>query len=247
MGRYSAPLAPQLADLAGVAGGQRVLDVGCGPGALTAELVAALGAGGRGGGRPVGAVRRRGARAAPGCRRPAGGGRGAAVRGRRVRRGARAARRPLHGRPGRAGCGEMGRVTRAGRRRRGVRLGPRRRTGPLSPFWDAARELDPEVDDESALRGRARGPPRELFARGGAARHRGDGARRRRRAPELRGVVGAVHARRRPGGGVSRRARPGGAGAAARALPRAAARRPGRHRPRVGGARPGLGEPEETR
>ena len=44
MGRYSAPLAPQLAELAGVAGGQRVLDVGCGPGALTAELVRRAGA-----------------------------------------------------------------------------------------------------------------------------------------------------------------------------------------------------------
>ena len=43
MGRYSRPLAPQLADLAGVAAGQRVLDVGSGPGALTAELVARLG------------------------------------------------------------------------------------------------------------------------------------------------------------------------------------------------------------
>src|SRR4051794_22875666 len=44
MGRYSVHLAPQLADLAGVAAGQRVLDVGCGPGALTAELVSRLGA-----------------------------------------------------------------------------------------------------------------------------------------------------------------------------------------------------------
>jgi SAM-dependent methyltransferase len=43
MGRYSTPLAPQLADLAGVRQGQRVLDVGCGPGAMTAELVARLG------------------------------------------------------------------------------------------------------------------------------------------------------------------------------------------------------------
>jgi SAM-dependent methyltransferase len=33
------PLAPGFADLASVDAGQRVLDVGCGPGALTAELV----------------------------------------------------------------------------------------------------------------------------------------------------------------------------------------------------------------
>ncbi|HEX2345516.1 MAG TPA: class I SAM-dependent methyltransferase [Gaiellaceae bacterium] len=42
MGRYSVQLSAQLADLAGVTGGQRVLDVGCGPGALTGELVARL-------------------------------------------------------------------------------------------------------------------------------------------------------------------------------------------------------------
>ena len=35
MGRYSIRLAPAFADFAGVASGQRVLDVGCGPGALT--------------------------------------------------------------------------------------------------------------------------------------------------------------------------------------------------------------------
>jgi SAM-dependent methyltransferase len=43
MGRYSAALAPQLADYAGVRSGQRVIDVGCGPGALTRELVDRLG------------------------------------------------------------------------------------------------------------------------------------------------------------------------------------------------------------
>jgi ubiquinone/menaquinone biosynthesis C-methylase UbiE len=44
MGRYSEPLAARFADLAGVRRGQRVLDVGCGPGALTAELVNRAGA-----------------------------------------------------------------------------------------------------------------------------------------------------------------------------------------------------------
>ena len=44
MGRYAEPLAPLFADLAGVRAGQRVLDVGCGPGALTAVLVDRVGA-----------------------------------------------------------------------------------------------------------------------------------------------------------------------------------------------------------
>jgi len=43
MGRYSVPLAPQLADFAEISAGQRVIDVGCGPGALTTELVRRLG------------------------------------------------------------------------------------------------------------------------------------------------------------------------------------------------------------
>jgi ubiquinone/menaquinone biosynthesis C-methylase UbiE len=45
MGRYSVRLAPVFASFAGVQPGQRVLDVGCGPGALTAELVQRLGTG----------------------------------------------------------------------------------------------------------------------------------------------------------------------------------------------------------
>ena len=43
MGRYSRVLSPAFAEFAGVRAGQRVLDVGCGPGALTTELVHRLG------------------------------------------------------------------------------------------------------------------------------------------------------------------------------------------------------------
>jgi len=44
MGRYSSRLAPQFADFATIRAGMRVLDVGCGPGALTTELVRRVGA-----------------------------------------------------------------------------------------------------------------------------------------------------------------------------------------------------------
>jgi SAM-dependent methyltransferase len=44
MGRYSEPLGDQFLELSRVRPGQRALDVGCGPGALTARLVERLGA-----------------------------------------------------------------------------------------------------------------------------------------------------------------------------------------------------------
>ena len=166
MGRYSLLLSPQLADLAGVSAGQRVLDVGCGPGALTTELVGRLGA------EDVAAVDPSepfvvAARA----RNP-----GVDVRQ------ASAERLPF---PDRAfdaalaqlvvhfmsdpiaGLAEMARVT----HRDGVvaacvwdHAGGQ---GPLSVFWQAARELDPGVRDESHLAGAREGHLAELFEEAG--------------------------------------------------------------------------------
>ena len=44
MGRYSGPLAARFCDFAGVASGDTAVDIGCGTGALTVELVKRLGA-----------------------------------------------------------------------------------------------------------------------------------------------------------------------------------------------------------
>jgi ubiquinone/menaquinone biosynthesis C-methylase UbiE len=44
MGRYSVPLATHFVEFAHVLPGQRAIDVGCGPGAVTGELVTRLGA-----------------------------------------------------------------------------------------------------------------------------------------------------------------------------------------------------------
>src|SRR5215471_13833427 len=168
MGRYSEPLAARFAELAGVRSGQRALDVGCGPGALTAELSGRLGAG------EVCAVDpSESFAAAAGERLP-----GVAVSV------AAAERLPF---PDRAfdavlaqlvvhfmadpvaGLREMGRVTRRG----GVvgacvwdHAGDR---GPLTPFWRAVRELDPSATDESGLPGVGEGQLAALFGQAGLA------------------------------------------------------------------------------
>lgn len=162
MGKYSLLLSPQLADFAGVRYGQRVLDVGCGPGALTAELVARLGASAVSAVDPsepfVAAARERN----PGVE---------------VLRAsaeqlpfppltfdAAVAQLVVHfmADPN-TGLAEMARVT----RRNGVvaacvwdHAGGQ---GPLSLYWRAARALDPEVDDGSQLPGVREGHLAELF------------------------------------------------------------------------------------
>ena len=166
-GTYATPLAPQFADFAGVAAGQRVLDVGCGPGALTAELSRRLGADAVAAVEPVGAVRRRRAGAASRRRRPPGRRRGPAVRRRRVRRRARAARRALHGRPG-AGARRDGARDAAGRRRRRVRLGSRRRHRAAEPVLEGGARASTRTRRTSReLAGAREGHLAELFREAG--------------------------------------------------------------------------------
>lgn len=166
MGRYSRLLAPLLADFALVHGGQRVLDVGCGPGALTAELVARLGPAAVAAVDPsepfVAAARARhpgvDVRRASAEHLPFGDQAFEAALAQLV---VHFMSDPV------AGLAEMARVT----RRDGVvaacvwdHAGGQ---GPLSLFWQVARELDPDIDDESQLAGAREGHLEELFEAAG--------------------------------------------------------------------------------
>ena len=85
-----------------------------------------------------------------------------------------------------AGLGEMARVTRPGGVVAACVWDHGGGQGPLSPFWDAARELDPGVDDESQLAGAREGHSAELFQAAGTARDRGDRAHGRVEHPTSR-------------------------------------------------------------
>jgi SAM-dependent methyltransferase len=148
MGRYSRPLAVPFADFAGLPLDGRVLDVGCGPGALTAELAR---------------------RARPGRVTAVDPSEEfvAALRGRHP--GVQVIRAPAEDLPFEGGCfdatlaqlvvnvmddpvaglREMARVTRDG----GVAAAcvwDFTDGGPIGPFWDAAQALDLEVETGSA-------------------------------------------------------------------------------------------------
>jgi SAM-dependent methyltransferase len=166
MGRYSVPLAPELADFAAVAAGQRVLDVGCGPGALTAELVRRLGPAVVSAVDPsepfVAAARERhpgvSVQRAAAEQLPFGDGTFDAALAQLV---VHFLADPV------VGLRELARVT----REHGVvaacvwdHAGGQ---GPLSLFWEAARELDPDVEDESQLPGAREGHLAQLFQAAG--------------------------------------------------------------------------------
>jgi len=166
MGRWSRQLSSQLADFADIHPGQRVLDVGCGTGALTSELVARLGD------ERVSAVDPSEPFAAT-------------MRARFPSVDVRQAPAELLPFPDRAfdaalaqlvvhfmtdpvaGLREMARVSRRG----GVvaasvwdHAGQR---GPLRAFWAAARTIDADVDDESERAGTREGHLAGLFHEAG--------------------------------------------------------------------------------
>ena len=166
MGRYSGPLAPVFADFAAVGSGQRVLDVGCGPGALTAELVRRLGPANVSAVDPsepfVTAARRRQPEVSVQL--------------------AAAEDLPFDDQTFDAalaqlvvhfmadpvvGLRELGRVTRTGGVVAACVWDHAGGQGPLSRFWKAARELDPDVEDESKRAGAREGHLGLLFRSAG--------------------------------------------------------------------------------
>jgi SAM-dependent methyltransferase len=162
IGRYSEKLAVELADYAGVEPGQRALDVGCGPGALSAVLAERLGPSHVAALDPsapfVDAARSR-------------------LPGVDIRLASAEsipfdddtfdvalAELVVHFMSDPvAGLREMARVTRPGGTIGACVWDYGTDTGALSPFWKVARTLDPGVDDESGLAGVRDGQLVELF------------------------------------------------------------------------------------
>ena len=166
MGRYSVPLASHFADFARIADQRRVLDVGSGPGALTAELAKRLGT------EAVSAVDPSESFVVAAQKR---------FPEVEVRR-ANAEDLPFDDRTFDAslaqlvvhfmtdpvaGLGEMSRVTRPAGIVAACVWDHAGERGPLHVFWRAARELDSDVADESQLAGAREGHLGELFREAG--------------------------------------------------------------------------------
>jgi SAM-dependent methyltransferase len=162
MGRYSIPLAPRFAEFAGVMEGIRVLDVACGPGALTTELATRVGAANVSAVDPPESfvtalaeripdvdVRHASAESLP----FPDDGFDAAL-----------AQLVVHFMTDPvAGLREMARVTRPGATVAASVWDHGGGHGPLSVYWDVVRELDPDAHGESQLAGARGGHLTELF------------------------------------------------------------------------------------
>ncbi len=168
MGRYSEPLAAVFADLLDLRAGRQALDVGCGPGALTAELAARLGPAAVSAVDPsasfVAAARDRLPQAD-------------------IRQGVAeqlpfdddsfdvaAAQLVVHFMADPvAGLTELARVTRPGGQVAACVWDHAGGGSPVSVFWQAVSALDPQARDESRLAGAREGHLAELFDRAGLA------------------------------------------------------------------------------
>jgi SAM-dependent methyltransferase len=166
MGRFSEPLAPQFAEFADVRPGQRALDVGCGPGALTAQLVERLGS------EAVSAIDPSSSFVAT-------------VRARFPDVDVRAGSAEELPYPDGAfdvalaqlvvhfmadpvtGLAEMARVTRRGGVVAACVWDYGSGTGPLSAFWQSVHDLDPTAPDESGMAGARQGHLAQLFGAAG--------------------------------------------------------------------------------
>jgi SAM-dependent methyltransferase len=168
MGRFSEPLAARFAELAGVRHEQQALDVGCGPGALTAELVGRLGAGAVYAVDPSPPFAEAVAERLPGVevsvaaaeRLPFPDGAFDAALAQLV---VHFMTDPV------AGLREMGRVTRPDGVVAACVWDHGGGRGPLTSFWHAVRELDPAAPDESGQAGVGEGQLARLFDQAGLA------------------------------------------------------------------------------
>ena len=166
MGRFSEPLAPAFVQASGVAAGQRVLDVGAGPGALTTVLVDVVGADHVAAIDPsqsfVSALHERlpdvDVRSGGAEELPWGDASFDAALAQLV---VHFMRDPV------AGLREMGRVTRPGGTVSACVWDHAGDGGPLSLFWDAVHELDPLAGGERGLAGAREGHLAELFGEAG--------------------------------------------------------------------------------
>jgi SAM-dependent methyltransferase len=163
MGRFSEPLAATFADFAGIGSARRALDVGCGPGALTAELIRRFDDGQAGEQRRAvtGIDPSKAFVEASRARFP----------GVDIRLGTAEdlpfgddtfdcalAQLVVHFMTDPvAGLREMARVTRPGGTVAACVWDHAGGLGPLSPFWQAVRDLDPDARDESLLAGTRQG------------------------------------------------------------------------------------------